>query len=301
MGRLAGKVAVITGGASGIGKATALRFLSEGASVVALDLNQFNGESLLDESREAGFESTLRFVAGDTSKEKEVASAIGEAVSHFGRLDILFNNAGVGGAFGPITDITEDAWDYTFAVNCRGIFFGIKHGARVMIAQGEGGSIINTASISALTGDSGTQAYSASKAAVVNLTKATAVELGRHRIRVNAICPGAILTPLLHRGRTKVDVARAMDEVQPWPDHGEPEDVAGVAVFFASDDSKFVTGEDLLVDGGLLAAGPRLNDRLSQFVKTPEDTIGISRGSTGEGPTIHKLEDEGREWVGRRR
>jgi NAD(P)-dependent dehydrogenase (short-subunit alcohol dehydrogenase family) len=148
-----------------------------------------------------------------------------------------------------------------------------------------------------LTGDSGTQAYSASKAAVVNLTKVAAVELARHRIRVNAICPGAILTPLLHRGKTEAEVAIAMDEVQPWPDHGEPEDIAGVAVFFASEDSKFVTGEDLLVDGGLFAAGPRVNDRLSKFVRTPEDSVGISRGSTGERPTVHKLEANDLSWL----
>ncbi len=139
----------------------------------------------------------------DVSIEPDVEALVALAVESFGRLDVMFNNAGIGGAFGPITELEVDDWDATFAVNTRSVFLGIKYAARVMIAQGDGGSIINTASVAGLSGGGGPQAYSAAKAAVINLTQSAAVELAPHRIRVNAICPGAVYTDLLHRGDPK--------------------------------------------------------------------------------------------------
>jgi NAD(P)-dependent dehydrogenase (short-subunit alcohol dehydrogenase family) len=153
-GRLNGKVVVITGAGSGIGRATALRFLEEGARVVAAEFNETTGNETVALAAQAGRGDRIRFVRTDVAQEADVEAAINLAVSAFGRLDCVFNNAGVAGAFGPITHISAEDWDYTFAVLVRGVFFGVKHGARVMKAQG-GGSIINTASVAGLSGGDG--------------------------------------------------------------------------------------------------------------------------------------------------
>jgi NAD(P)-dependent dehydrogenase (short-subunit alcohol dehydrogenase family) len=278
-GVLAGRVAVVTGGASGIGKASVRRFLDAGASVVFGDLNQANGESLLAEFAEHGRGERCRFVLTDVAEEDAVAELIAAAADTFGGIDVMFNNAGVGGAFGPITEIDVAAWDRTFAVLTRSVFLGTKHAARAMIDQGTGGSIINTASVAGLGGGGGPQAYSAAKAAVVNLTFTTASELAAHHIRVNAICPGFIVTPLAV-GRNEEATKAAVREFQPWPDHGHPEDIAALALFLASDDSRFVTGEAIRADGGLLAAGPRM-DGLTDPHGAFRRYTGFADGTTG--------------------
>jgi NAD(P)-dependent dehydrogenase (short-subunit alcohol dehydrogenase family) len=285
-GRLEGRVAVITGGASGMGKATALRFLAEGARVVVADLNEASGESFLSEASSAGHDSTrVRFVRADVAEEADVERMIGAAVDGFGACDIVFNNAGVGGAFGPVTRTEVEDWDYTFAVLARGVFLGIKHGAAAMQAAGGGGSIINTASIAGLSGGAGPMAYSAAKAAVINLTRSTAIELAPARIRVNAICPGVILTPLAV-GRADADTAgKRFDDLQPWPEHGTGDDIAGAALFLASDDARFVTGEAIVVDGGLTAQGPALS-RNVPAAATTRHAVGVNRGTTGQGATV---------------
>jgi NAD(P)-dependent dehydrogenase (short-subunit alcohol dehydrogenase family) len=289
-GQLDGKVAVITGGASGMGKATVLRFLSEGAKVVAADLNEGNGKALVDEAAGLGSDGRLRFVTADVSVEADVEAMIADAVAGFGGVDIVFNNAGFGGAFGPITDIDVEHWDATFAVLCRGVFLGVKHGARAMQMAGAGGSIINTASVAGLSGGAGPHAYSAAKAAVINLTRAAAVELAASHIRVNAICPGAILTPLILRGADEQQAAIRLDGAQPWPEHGTGDDIAGAAVFLAGDDARFVTGEALVVDGGLTAAGPRLFGRMQGDAPSPmAGMAGISFGSTGKQPVVRQI------------
>ncbi len=196
MGRLQNKVAVITGGASGMGRATVLRFLAEGARVVIADYNAATGEDTLAEASRAGHADRARFIRTDVAKEADIEAMIRCATDTFGRLDIVFNNAGVGGAIGPLTETSVADWDYTFDVLAKGVFLGIKHAARVMRAQGRGGSIINTASIAGLSGDGGPLVYSAAKAAVISLSQSAAVELAGDRIRVNAICPGFIVTPL---------------------------------------------------------------------------------------------------------
>jgi NAD(P)-dependent dehydrogenase (short-subunit alcohol dehydrogenase family) len=281
-GRLEGKVAVITGGASGMGRATVLRFLSEGARVVAADLNEANGKVLLDEA-DAG--DRLRFVRADVSSEADIEAGVADAVDHFGRLDVMFNNAGVGGAFGPVTELHADDWDWTFAVLCRGVFLGTKHAARAMQAAGLEGSIINTASVAGLSGGAGPLAYSAAKGAVINFTKAVSVELAPTHIRVNAICPGGIATPLVAMGRSMDEIEASLATIQPWPEAGQGAHIAGAALFLATDDSRFVTGAALVVDGGMTAAGPNF---IGQMSSPLAGMVGVSRGNTGEEPfTIH--------------
>jgi NAD(P)-dependent dehydrogenase (short-subunit alcohol dehydrogenase family) len=290
-GRLAGKVAVITGGASGIGRATVLRFLDEGAQVVAADLNPDTSREMVDLASRAGHAANLRFVRTDVAKEDDVATAMQLALDAFGRLDCVFNNAGVAGAFGPITHQSVEEWDYTFAVLVRGVFLGIKHAARIMKAQGQGGSIINTASVAGLSGGDGPQAYSAAKAAVINLSRACAVELALDKIRVNAICPGGILTPLLHRGNPE-PIAAILHKLQPWPEVGLPEHIAAVALFLASDEASFMTGAHLIADGGLTAQGGNALRGLGQG-EAFTAAVGVDRGTTGEMPEL-RLIDEAR-------
>ncbi len=283
-GRLEGKVVVITGGASGMGRASVLRFLEEGARVVVADMNEGTAKETLDLAVAAGHAAAARFVRTDVSEETDVEGMIACALREFGGLDCVFNNAGVGGAIGPITEISVEDWDYSFAVLMRGVFLGTKHAARAMKSRGNGGTIINTASVAGLSGGGGPQAYSAAKAGVINFTRVTAVELAPDRIRVNAICPGGILTPLIARGAVSKEVVGSlMDQMQPWPDHGRGEDIAGAALFLASEDSRFVTGEALVVDGGLEAAGPNLGrDRKAKRMTQ----AGVDRGNTGLASTI---------------
>lgn len=284
--RLQGKVAVITGGGSGIGRAAVLRFLAEGASVVIADFNEETGRQTLALAEQANHAARARFVRTDVAREADIEAMIATAVSEFGGLDVLFNNAGVGGAIGPLTETTVADWDYTFDVLAKGVFLGIKHGARVMKARG--GAIINTASIAGLSGDGGPLVYSAAKAAVISLSKSAAVELAPWRIRVNAICPGFIATPL--SGGGDADRVRApYASAQPWPETGTGDHVAGAALFLASDDAAFVTGEALVVDGGLTAAGPEISKKFPQVSARNAPVSGITRGSTGEPSELRRL------------
>jgi len=287
-GRLDGKVAVITGGGNGIGRATALRFLAEGARVVISDFNAASGEETLALARQAGHGDEIRFVRGDVTQEADVEAAVNAAPAAFGRLDCVFNNAGIAGAFGPITHLDAGEWDYTFAVLVRAVFFGMKYGARILKGQGQGGTIISTASIAGLSGGDGPQAYSASKAAVINLSRSVAVELGPSLIRVNAICPGLILTPLVHRGNAEAFEPIAA-KMQPWPEAGQPEHIASVALFLASDDARFVTGEALVADGGLVAAGGNAAEKLGMG-GAMYAAVGLDRGSTGQDPVLRPIE-----------
>jgi NAD(P)-dependent dehydrogenase (short-subunit alcohol dehydrogenase family) len=284
---LAGRVAVVTGGASGIGRATVTRFLQAGAQVVFGDLNVANGQALVDE---VGDDSRVRFMRTDVCEEAEVAGLVAASVDAFGRLDIVFNNAGVGGAFGPVTDIDVDDWDRTFAVITRGAFLGTKHGARAMIGLGNGGSIINDASVAGLVGGGGPTAYSAAKAAVVNFTYNSAVELARDRIRVNAICPGLIDTPMV-MGKDPAAIVDRLATFQPWPDLGRPDHVASVALFLAGPDSEFLTGEAIRVDGGMMAWGPRMEGAHDQRGATRASS-GFSYGSTGRPAIKHPRPDQ---------
>lgn len=256
-GRLEGKVAVITGGGSGIGRDSVLRFLAEGARVIASDVNERTGNETLELAAAAGLGSGVVFQKTDVSDEAQVAIMIDRAVSEFGRLDIVFNNAGYPGALGKIDKIDAAQWDKTFSVLVRGVFLGMKHGARVMLAQKQGGCLINTGSVAGLSGGCGPVAYTACKAAVVNMTRAVAVQLASKNIRANTVCPGGINTPLVHRGNEEA-MDGVMANAQPMKTAGRGTDIAAAAVYLASDDARFVTGIELVVDGGLIAAGPHV-------------------------------------------
>jgi NAD(P)-dependent dehydrogenase (short-subunit alcohol dehydrogenase family) len=286
--RLQDKVAIITGGASGMGLATVNRFLEEGASVLIADYNETTGNEAVAQYHASGFAGKVSFIKTDVSVEADVEQMFSRALTDFGHVDIVFNNAGVGGAIGPLTETRVEDWDYTFDVLAKGVFLGIKHAAITMKAAASGGSIINTASIAGLSGDAGPLVYSAAKAAVISLTRSAAVELGPDRIRVNAICPGFIVTPLADGGNPQA-TQKSFAAAQPWPDYGCGDHVAGTALFLASDDAEFVTGEDILVDGGLTAAGPELSKKFPRSSARDAKVSGVTKGSTGEPPVIRRL------------
>lgn len=257
MGKLDGKVAVITGAASGMGRATALLFASEGAGVVVADLNSHGGEDVVSEIAAKGGRAV--FQRTDVISEADIKSVIDRAMREYGRLDATYNNAGVGGAVGKLTDIKAEDWDKTFQILTRAVFFGIKHSIEPMKKSG-GGSIISTSSVAGLRGVAGLHAYSAAKAAVISITASAAIELGHDRIRVNCICPGGVVTPLVARGVPGGEdvVAKNMARMQPIPRAGRPEDIARMALFLASDDSEWISGTAMVVDGGLNTGNVRI-------------------------------------------
>ena len=285
-GRLDGKVAVITGGGSGIGRASALTFLREGATVAIGDLNEASLGETAALARGQGAGDRLAALAVDVSAERDVAALVALAVERFGGLDCMFNNAGVGGAFAPIGETTVEEWDFTFAVLVRGVFLGMKHASNRMKAQGRGGSIINTASVAGIGGGAGPHAYSAAKAAVANLSRAVSAEMATHRVRVNAIAPGLIKTPLA-TGHREDAWERLVQQKQPWPDLGLPQHIADAALFLASDESRFITGQVIVVDGGLTALGPDIfgHDVDSWMLRK----AGLNTGSTGVPGSVREV------------
>jgi NAD(P)-dependent dehydrogenase (short-subunit alcohol dehydrogenase family) len=256
---LEGRVAVITGGANGIGAATAQRFLREGAQVLIGDINDANARQVMADAERSGHGERIRFARVDVSQEDDVRRMFETALAQFGRLDCVFNNAGIGGVFGPIATTRVDDWDYTMGVLLRSVFLGMKHGAGILLEQGQGGCIISTASVAGYAAGSGAHAYSAAKAAIINLTRTVAVELAPHRIRVNAVAPGPVMTGLFTRGRDE-QAAQTILQRQPWPEPGN--------------------GETLLVAGGLLARGPALfgDGEQSALVRA----AGLDKGTTGQ-------------------
>ncbi len=276
MGRLEGKVAVITGGASGIGEASVRLFVDEGAEVVVADVQDERGESL---ASELGAE----YVHADVSREEDVKAAVSHAVNVYGRLDCMFNNAGIAGAVGPIESVSVEAFDRTVAVLLRGVFLGIKHAAPVMRGQG-GGSIVNTASVAAIRTGYGNHVYSAAKAGVVQLTRSVAMELGEDNVRVNCILPGFMPTPMIALARGvpigEADamlgiIAESFKEAQPLRRPGSPDDVAKAALWLASDDSGFVNGHALVVDGGV--SGGRMWSDYQDAIEELERKLGLRR------------------------
>lgn len=276
--RLAGKVAVITGGASGIGLATLERFVAEGAQVVFCDLDPAQGRALAtnladgagrlhhhrreDDGPNDGraiasrLGRSARFIGADVTDAASLGAVIDEAVSAFGGLDILVNNAGVGGGETSVEACSEAVFERTLAVNLRGPWLGMKLAFPHLRARG-GGAIVTTSSISGLMGMPGQGAYGASKAGVMQLTRVAAMEGAADLIRVNAVCPGGIVTPiiyetpLLDRPMDVSALTGAMARAQPLPRAGLPEDIANAILWLASDESSFVTGQSIVVDGGL--------------------------------------------------
>jgi NAD(P)-dependent dehydrogenase (short-subunit alcohol dehydrogenase family) len=257
MGRLEGKVAIVTGATSGMGKCTAELFVAEGATVILSGRREAEGEAVA-----GALGPRARFVRADVSREEDVRRLIAAAVDRHGRLDCLFNNAGGPGPRGGIETIPLDGAERSMAVNFGGVLLGMKHAAPIMMRQ-RSGSIINNASVAASrAGYSSSMIYSAAKAAVVQLSRCVAMELGEHNVRVNCISPGAIVTGILLKALglphdRADDVASALTErfaaQQPIPRAGSVDDIAHMAVFLASDESSFVTGQDIVVDGGQIS------------------------------------------------
>lgn len=260
-GRLEGKVAVITGAASGIGRATAELFVAEGAKVVVADLQEDVGSAF---AAELGDNAT--FVSCNVIEEDQVAAAIQEATSRWGRLDTVYANAGFVGVTGPMESIASDGYDKTMNVLLRGVFYTIKHAAPVMRGQGSG-SMIATASVCGLEAGIGAHIYTVAKAGVISMMKSMALEMAEHGVRSNSICPGYIATSLMAgRMRSQVSDGETEERLQKSRDMmgqsqamhrvGEPDDIAKMALFLASDDSEWVTGTAQVVDGGLTVGKP---------------------------------------------
>ncbi len=251
--RLANKVALITGAGSGIGRESALLFAKEGAQVVVCDLNETGGKEVVAAIVSAGGQAT--FVKADVSKAAEAKAMIDAAESAYGKLNVLFNNAGIfHNADGSVLDTEEDVWDLTMNVNLKGVFLGCKYGIPALLRAG-GGSIINTASFVAVMGAATSQvAYTASKGGVLSLTREISVEFARQNIRVNALCPGPVETPLL--AELMSDPARRQRRMVHIPPGrlAQATEIAQAALFLASDESSFVNGSTFLVDGGITSA-----------------------------------------------
>jgi NAD(P)-dependent dehydrogenase (short-subunit alcohol dehydrogenase family) len=249
LGRLKDKVALITGGASGIGRATSLRFAREGAHVVVVDVAIEGGSETVRQIAASGGAAT--FVKADVAISSEVRGFIEATVTAHGRLDVLFNNAGVEGPAAKIADYDEDDWARVVAVDLTAVFLAMKHAIPHMVRQG-GGTIISTASVAGLVGFPGSAAYAAAKAGVINLTRLAAVEYARHNVRVNCICPGIIDTPMAGRvlGGQRDE---KLNRLQPVGRFGRPEDIASAALFLASDESSFANGAPFIIDGGYVA------------------------------------------------
>ncbi len=256
MNRLQDRVCIITGGAVGIGRACALRMAEEGARIAVFDVLDEAGRALADELLARG--SQAHFWHVDVTDEAAVAAAIGEVETRFGAVHVLVNNAGISGANKPTHEITEAEWDRVQAVNVKGVFFCTKHAIAAMRRAGHG-SIINLSSIYGLVGGADVPPYHASKGAVRLMSKTDALCYAKDRIRVNSVHPGYIWTPMVEQhlrssGATDLDAARReVGELHPLGHMGEPDDIAWAAVYLASDESKFVTGSELVVDGGYTA------------------------------------------------
>jgi NAD(P)-dependent dehydrogenase (short-subunit alcohol dehydrogenase family) len=254
MGRLDGKVAIITGGASGMGEATARLFVHEGARVVIGDVQREKGEAVA-----ASLSGSCVYKEADVSASEDVRSLVRTAVDRFGSLNIMYNNAGIGGGEGSIVDCSEETFDRIIAVDLKAVWLGMKHALPYLIENG-GGSIITTASVSAFMGMAGQGAYGSAKGGVVQLTRVCAIENADKGVRANCICPGGTATPLLWANpattmRPDPDEVRArLANVQPIPRAGLPEDIANAALWLASDESSFVTGQAIIVDGGWMAS-----------------------------------------------
>ena len=258
MTRLTDKIAVITGGCSGIGLATVELFVAEGAQIVIADIQDSRGAAL-----QQRFGERVLYRHCDVTKESDIAALMRDAAAHFGRIDILFNNAGSGGARETIEEMTGEAWDRTHTLLLRSVALGMRHAVPFM--KQHGGAIINTASIAALQAGAAPIAYSAAKAGVLHLSKVAAAELARYAIRVNAVCPGFMLTEIFTTTFEITDNAAAQANAalrqvspmaQPLAIPGEPTHIAQAVLYFAAESGAFVTGTHLVVDGGM-TIGPR--------------------------------------------
>jgi NAD(P)-dependent dehydrogenase (short-subunit alcohol dehydrogenase family) len=246
-----GKVALVTGAATGIGRSTATAFANGGATVVVADINSDDGTFTANAIRESN--GTAHFIKCDVSNESEVRTLIETTVAKFGRLDYAFNNAGIEGTQAFTPECTSDNWNRVIDINLKGVWLCMKYEIPQMLRQG-GGSIINCSSIAGLIGFPGIPAYVASKHGVIGLTKTAALEYAKQNIRINAICPGVIQTPMIERFvHGEAQIQRRLLEGEPVGRTGKPEEIAAAALWLSSDQASFVTGHPLVVDGGWVA------------------------------------------------
>lgn len=255
MGECDGKVALVTGGTSGIGRETSLLFARKGARVVVAGRRETEGNATVDLIRRAGGEGT--FIRADVSRASEVETLVEKTVAAFGGLDYAFNNAGIEGRWVPIVEQTEEEWDQTIDINLKGTWLCLKYELRQMLKQGRGGAIVNNSSIAGFISSQGTAIYSASKHGVLGLTKAAAMEVGRNGIRVNAVCPAAIETAMADRLFGAPEVKKKSLTFYPMNRFGESSEVAEAVVWMCSSAASFMTGQSLVLDGGFLA-GPNV-------------------------------------------
>jgi NAD(P)-dependent dehydrogenase (short-subunit alcohol dehydrogenase family) len=250
-GELDGKVALITGGSSGIGRATAMLFAREGARVVAADVDVEGGEATVRAIRDSGGEAT--FVRADVSNEAEVQALVGRVVETYGRLNCAHNNAGIGGSGALTADYLQEDWDRVIGVNLTGVWLCMKHEIPVMLGQG-GGTIVNTASVAGLGGALRLSAYVASKHGVIGLTRTAALEYAHAGLRINAICPGWTRTPLVESAlASRPEMEAQINASEPLGRMATPEEIAEAVVWLSSDAASFVTGHAMVVDGGMRA------------------------------------------------
>ncbi len=276
MGKMDDRVAVVTGSASGIGKAIAELFVKEGAQVLVTDIQDELGQRFAE-----SLGKRAAFIHADVSLEDDVKGMIDHAVDTYGRLDCLVNNAGMGGVKGEIESIPVSGFDQTIAILLRGPFLGMKYAAPVMKRQG-GGNIVNISSVAGLRGISQNHPYSAAKAAILQLTRTVAMELAYYKIRVNSICPGSIVSSIFGAAKgmsseesvkTYENLTKLFEKAQPIRRAGLPEDIANAALWLASDDSSFVTGHALVVDGGI-SAGQQWPQQM-RWIDAIESAIGF--------------------------
>lgn len=247
-----GKVALVTGGGSGIGRATALKFAALGAKVVVADINEASAQATVREIADLGGEAAATAV--DVADGTAVKAMVDFAVEQFGQLDCAFNNAGIEGEGGSVVDCTEENWARTIAIDLTGVWLCMKHEIPAMLATG-GGTIVNTSSVAGLSGTPGLPAYGAAKHGVVGLTKGAAKEFAGRGIRINAVCPGVIETPMVDRlGANMGGTKEAFDKLHPIGRLGQPEEIAEAVIWLCSPSSSFVTGHAMALDGGLLSS-----------------------------------------------
>jgi NAD(P)-dependent dehydrogenase (short-subunit alcohol dehydrogenase family) len=250
---LQGKVALVTGGTSGIGRDTAILFAKAGAKLMVAGRREVEGKETVELIRATGSDGV--FVKADVSKANEVDALVQRTVEQFGRLDVAFNNAGIEGRWVPITEQSEEDWDQTIDINLKGVWLCLKYEIRQMLKQGTGGAIVNMASAAGLMGLAGAATYSASKHGVIGLTKSAALENARSGIRVNVVCPAVIETPMAERAYEEPAIHKFVLGLHPMGRFGKPEEIAEAVLWMCSDRASFMTGQSLVLDGGLLA-GP---------------------------------------------
>ncbi len=252
---LDGKVSIVTGGTSGIGRDTAILFAKAGSKVVVAGRREAEGNETIELIRAAGGEGI--FVKTDVSKTAEVQALVQKTVAQFGRLDVAFNNAGIEGNWSPIAEQPEEDWDRTIAINLKGVWLCLKYEIQQMLKQGTGGAIVNMSSVAGFIGSAGAATYCASKHGVIGLTKGAALETARSGIRVNAVCPAVIETPMGERLFGEPEIKKFSLGLHPIGRFGKPMEVAEAVLWMCSERASFMTGQTLALDGGFLA-GPNV-------------------------------------------